>query len=379
MRVIVVGGGIGGLTTAIALRQQGVEVVVLERAQELREVGAGITLWINAMRALRKLGVADAIAKAGMPALDGDIYTWRGQTLTCSLAQDLAGRYGEMVIALHRADLQRVLLEAAGPGIVRTGASCISFEQHGEGIREGVTVRLADGSEERGDALVGADGIWSTVRSQLHGERKARYAGYTAWRGVVHFPRAVAGGGAWGRGERFGLVPIGRGRVYWFATANVPEGGHDESAQKRDLLRRFGEWAEPIPELIGLTPESAILRNDVYDREPLKWWGHDRVTLLGDAAHPMTPNLGQGACQAIEDAVVLAECLGGTRDVPGALREYEARRIGRTAELVNRSRRIGQLGQLENRAAVWLRDQAMRRVPVRSQLKQLEAVIGYGA
>lgn len=139
----------------------------------------------------------------------------------------------------------------------------------------------------------------------------------------------------WGRGERFGVVPIGRERVYWFATANVPEGGGNSKDQKEELLRRFGTWAEPVAELISLTPETAIFRNDIYDRQPLEQWGMGRVTLLGDAAHPMTPNLGQGACQAVEDAVVLADCLSNLRDVSKALRTYESRRIGRTTALVS--------------------------------------------
>ena len=371
MTVLVAGGGIGGLATAIALRQRRVDVTVLERAGEIREVGAGITLWINAMRALRRLGVADAIAKLGAPALDGDIRTWQGKTLTHSLARELVEKYGELIVALHRADLQRVLLDAAGERVVRLGAECIAFEQDAAGV----TVRLADGSVERGDALIGADGLWSTVRAQLFGQAKPRYAGYVAWRGVVPFSDQGAGFESWGRGQRFGLVPIGRGRVYWYATANVPEGSYDGNGHQHELLRRFGHWHEPIPEILRLTPESAILRNDLYDREPLRRWGEGRVTLLGDAAHPMTPNFGQGACQAIEDAVVLADCLVDSREIAGALRTYEARRVRRAAALVKQSRRFGQIGQLENPLSVWLRDRVIGNVPVRLQRKQLEAII----
>lgn len=373
MKVLIAGGGIGGLATAISLRRQGVDLVVLEQARELREVGAGITLWINAMRALRKLGLAEAVADAGVPASDGVVRTWRGRALTRSIGGELSARYGEVVVAMHRADLQRVLLGAVGPGVIKLGHRATGFEQHADSV----TVRLADGGREHGDVLVGADGIWSRVRAQLHGDERPRYAGYTVWRGVIPFAHDGKMLESWGRGTRFGVVPIGSGRVYWFATANAPEGSHAEGGHKQELLRRFKEWHDPIPEVLERTPESAILRDDLYERKPLKRWGQGRVTLLGDAAHPMTPNLGQGACQAIEDAVVLARYLAQEPDVVAALRGYEARRIKRTRAIVAESRRFGRIAQLENPLAVRMRDALISRVPDRVQLKHLERVVGY--
>lgn len=372
MRVIVVGAGIGGLVAAIALRRRSVEVTVVERAADPREIGAGITLWPNAMRALRTLGLADAVIAAGAPALSGEIRSRRGEVLSRPTFDDLERRFGEQGVAIHRADLRRLLLAALDPSIVRLGARYVGSTEDGDAI----TVRLADGDRERADVLVGADGLRSTVRSHLWGEMPPRYAGYTAWRGVVTAASDDVGFESWGRGERFGLVPIGTDRVYWFATANAPEGGRDAADPRPELLRRFGDWHRPIPAIIAATPAPAILRHDVSDRPPLSRWSKGRVTLLGDAAHPMTPNLGQGACQAIEDA--LAASLDGASNVADALHAYDALRLPLTSALVRQSRTIGRIGQLQSAPLVRLRDLALKRLPPRSHARRLERILAGG-
>ncbi|MDQ4128468.1 MAG: FAD-dependent monooxygenase [Actinomycetota bacterium] len=376
-RAIIVGGGIGGLTAAVALRRAGIEATVLERAGGLREVGAGISIWVNAMQSLEGLGLAEAVRAAGREEIGGEVRTARGATLSRIPAQTLEERFGRNVV-LTRPDLQWTLsaaLEAAG-GSVCVGAECIGFRQE----RQGVAALFADGREERGDLLVGADGLNSVVRLQLFGEERPRYAGFTAWRGLADLGRDVEGFEAWGRGSVFGLVGLGLGRFYWYGTKNAPEGqGDSQAGRKAEVLERFGGWHEPIPAVIRATPEAEILRNDVYDREPLQSWGEGRVTLLGDAAHPMTPNLGQGACQAIEDAAELAGCLRvGGDDVVGALRLYEDRRRGRTAEVARRSRLLSRVVQLENPLLCAARNAAARAMPDRLQLRQLEAVLARG-
>jgi 2-polyprenyl-6-methoxyphenol hydroxylase-like FAD-dependent oxidoreductase len=220
----------------------------------------------------------------------------------------------------------------------------------------------------------------------LFGLEKPRYAGYTAWRAVVEPKEELLPWGtgfeSWGSGARFGCAHIGKGRVYWFATTNAPEGGKDGPpgnavGPKAALLRLFGSWHRPIGELIEATGEVAILRTDIYDREPLgERWGKGRVTLLGDAAHPMTPNLGQGACQAVEDAVVLARCLRETGATTDSLRRYERLRSDRAAMVVWRSRRVGRVGQVENPLLCRLRDRALSMIPPKAQLRQLEEVVG---
>jgi len=242
-----------------------------------------------------------------------------------------------------------------------------------------VSVNFANGQRAQADVVVGADGLHSVVRASLAIPGAIRYAGYTAWRGIAPFRTAgLLAGETLGHGQRFGLVPIAGDRVYWYATDNVPEGGREDvEAAKTRLAGMFANWHAPIPALIAATEAPAILRNDIYDRDPVDRWGEGRVTLLGDAAHPMTPNLGQGGCQAIEDALVLARCLaeGGAADA--SLRRYESLRMPRTRFIVNASRRIGRAFQMESPFLCRLRDLALRMTPVSMSYRSLAAIAGY--
>jgi 2-polyprenyl-6-methoxyphenol hydroxylase-like FAD-dependent oxidoreductase len=367
MRVIVVGGGIAGLSAAIGLRRSGHEVVVLERAPRIDPIGAGLTLFANAVSALDRLGLRDAVAAQGAPARRSAILTSEGRELA-QVPRDLL----EGTIAIHRADLQRELAAAAGE--VRLGAEITAVEQHDGGV----VARGADGSEERGDLLVGADGLGSATRSAI-ADVRPRYAGYTAWRGVSPVP--VEPGRlteSWGVGERFGLVDIGRGRTYWFATKNAPEGEPDEPEGKRaEVLRRFSAWHEPIAAIARSAAEGAILRNDVYYLEPLPRWSEGRVVLVGDAAHATTPGVGQGAAQAIEDAVVLADRLAPSGDLATALGEYEAIRRPRAEAVLKLSRRADRTAQLASPLGWRLRNAIVRRLPERAQRRQLEPLVRY--
>ncbi len=367
MRVIVVGGGIAGLSAAIALRRTGYEAVVLERAPRVDPVGAGITLFANAMRALERLGVGEAVAARGAAASRSAILTSDGRELT-RVPSDLL----EGTIALHRADLQAEL--AAASGVLRLGAEVTAVEQ-GE---DGVVATSTDGSEERGDLLVGADGLSSVVRRAI-ADVPIRYAGYTAWRGVSSVP--VEAGRlteSWGVGERFGLVDIGRGRTYWFATKNAPEGEPDEPrGRKAEILRRFSGWHEPIAAVVEAADERAILRNDVYYLEPLPRWSDGRIVLVGDAAHATTPGVGQGAAQAIEDAAVLADRLAGRDDLTAAFAEYEAIRRPKAEAVLKISRRVDKAAQLANPLGWRLRNAIVRRLPDRAQRRQFEPLVRY--
>ena len=244
---------------------------------------------------------------------------------------------------------------------------------------------LDDGSELNADLLVGADGIYSTIRGELLGHEKPTYAGYTAWRGIVEYPHSTyspkeeaSSPGAGGRGS---VVPGWAAEGCTGLPPATPRKEEDDGpiGSRRTLLGIFSGWHEPVEELIEATSETDIRRDDVYDREPVERWGRGRVTLLGDAAHPMTPNLGQGACQAIEDAVGLAGCLQEEAGVAAALRSYEARRTRRTAAIVRLSRRMGQVGQLEHPLLCRLRDATAKRLPASIQRRQLQMILGYEA
>jgi 2-polyprenyl-6-methoxyphenol hydroxylase-like FAD-dependent oxidoreductase len=244
-----------------------------------------------------------------------------------------------------------------------------------------VTVRFRNGSQAIGDDEVGADGLRSTVRDGLGIPGALRYSGYTAWRGIAPFETAgLMAGETLGCGQRFGLVPIANERVYWYATDNTAEGQREEAAAaKTRLATMFAAWHAPIPAILEATPSAGILRNDIVDRPPVETWGAGRVSLLGDAAHPMTPNLGQGACQAIEDALVLARHLRRGADPSSSLRSYEADRIPRTRFIVNASRRVGQLFQIESPLLCRARNALLSLTPSSATYRNLIKLAGYEA
>ncbi len=377
MTVLVVGGGIGGLATALAFQRQGIRSLVFERTPQFREVGSGMILAGNAVKALHKLGLADVLQTIAAPLLSASIRSWRGDVLVDMPMQEAMRRFGASTVAVHRAELQAALVQALEKGSLHTHMQGIGFEQDEAGVR----VRFASGEEVQGDLLVGADGLHSVVRAQLIGAARPRYAGYTAWRAVtcfsMHQREAQTTFETWGAGRRFGFIPLTQGRVCWFAVANAPEGEREEQArEKRRVLELVASCHEPARAVIEATEASAILRTDLYDRRPISSWSQGRVTLVGDAAHPMTPNLGQGACQAIEDAFILAESLQREPTIAWALQRYEARRIKRANAIVQRSWRLGQIAHWENPWSVHVRDIVLRMTPPRTLLKQIAWVLG---
>jgi FAD-dependent urate hydroxylase len=355
-KTIIIGGGIGGLCTAIALRQTGLSVEVYEQAPVLGAVGAGITIWPNAIKAFRRLGVAERILSTGARIRRAELRNWRGRVMSRSEPGELEEKLGEPTVAIHRADLHSILLSALPESVVHLGKRCVELKQ-GE---KDILVTFEGGEEARADLLVGADGIHSVLRQQMVPEARPRYSGYTAWRGVVETEDEAALGvtnETWGRGTRFGFLRIDSKRVYWFATTNSVAGMRQTPAEnKRFLLERFSGWHHPVELLIQSTSPDQILHSDIYDLEPMSKWFEGRAVLLGDAAHPTTPNMGQGACMAIESSLVLARCFEQEDDLAVALTRYEKERMPRTAWITRQSRKIGRLGQIENPAACAVRD-----------------------
>jgi len=372
VKALVIGAGIGGLGAAIALRRAAIDVEVFERVDAIREVGAGVSLWANAIQALNALGLADALRSNSIPYDVGGLRSADGAVLSSISTSDLVRLFGVPVIVMHRADLVAALLSAY-EAPVRLGMACTGFTQD----PDGVTVTFAGGRTARGDLLVGADGLHSVVRAAIHGDVKPRYSGCTAWRSVVGFDGELRASETWGSGRVFGQVPISGQRVYWYAARNAVEGERSHRP-KAELLALFKGWHEPIEALIDAAEESTILRNDLYDRPPLTSWGTGRVTLLGDAAHPMMPFLGQGACQALEDAMVLGRSLArlpAAIGVEQALRDYEARRVPRANAVVSRSRDIGRLARLRNPVAVAVRNTILRSISPHVQARQLARLV----
>ena len=365
--VAVIGAGIGGLAAAIALRRAGYRVEVHERADVLSAVGAGLTLQPNGIVALRQLGLGERIVRAGAALRVGGLLRWDGRPLAVlprERAEALLEHAGAPVVGIHRATLQDVLLDALGRDLVQLGRDCTGYESKDGSVR----VHFADGSDVECEALVGADGLGSAVRARLVGDGPPLYAGYTSWRGVTSDLCGLEPDFAvemWGRGQRFGGCAIDAGRFYWFAVANAPAGEREPDARqrKRGLLARFAGWGSRVPALIASTPEDAILRTDIADRPPLARWGEGAVTLLGDAAHAMTPNLGQGACQALEDACVLGRELSRASSLDEGLRGYETTRRARASAVVVAARRLGAVAQWQHPLACELRDALFRAMP----------------
>jgi 2-polyprenyl-6-methoxyphenol hydroxylase-like FAD-dependent oxidoreductase len=367
--ILIAGGGIGGLTAAIALRRAGFDAHVYERAPAIHEIGAGLTLQANAMLALRRIGLDSAVEAAGRVATSAAVRTASGRILSRLDLRAVEREMGAPAVALHRATLQSLLVSALDREALHLDSEAVRFSPR----PDGVTLELRDGRRIEGSLLIGADGIRSAVRAQLLDDGEPVYAGFVAWRGVAEGPPAPeVVTETWGRGQRFGIVPIERGRIYWFATQNAPAGGHDEpGGAGRGLAERFAGWPPPIPEVLGATSEAAILRNDMLHRPPVQRWGEGRVTLLGDAAHAMTPNLGQGACQAIEDAVKVAELLRRIPEPVAALRRYEILRLPRANRFVRGSFQLGRIAQWESAPACWLRNGFLSLVPAALTRRQL--------
>lgn len=356
-RLIIAGGGIGGLAAAVALDRAGLDVEVYERAPVFAEAGAGMSLWPNATRILRSWGLLEAVMAVGEPVTSFDLLRPSGGPIS----EIPMGGGNSPAVCLHRADLHRILRQALRPEQLHPSRILTSFLQAADGR---VTARFADGGEADGDGLIGADGVGSVVRERLHGKASPVYRGYTIWRGIA---RGVEVGGkghiseTWGSGRRFGVMPIGGGLVCWYATRNGPAGRPDgPDGRQQEVLGLFRGWHGPVEDLVAATDPSQILRNDARDLPPLRRWGSGSVSLLGDAAHPITPNVGQGACMAIEDAAILAKCLAAEPDTRAALRAYERARRPRTAYVSRQSNRVGAIGQFENPLLVGARDLVAR-------------------
>lgn len=371
--IVIAGAGIGGLTLAIALQRRGVPVRVLERAATLAPVGAGLALQPNATATIAALGLMDAIVAAGQLVTRAAILDDRGRPLGGE--QDmraLSAPFGAPVVAIHRGRLHAVLQNAVAPGTIQLGVEVADYELRGETV----VVHCSDGSTVDTNVLVGADGLRSKVRRRVTGDGEPLYSGYTSWRGVTDAgrgPQLTRMSESWGRGERFGMVDIGHGEIYWFAVIDAQAGGTDRDA-RGELLARFGDWHAPVRAVLEATSPERILRTDIADRQPITRWHDGRVLLLGDAAHPMTPNLGQGACQAIEDAVVLADVLANSETVDEASRLYESRRVSRANAIVLAARRFGSIAQWSNPVAVRLRNLLMRVTPEFATRRQLQSL-----
>ncbi|HJP90691.1 MAG TPA: FAD-dependent monooxygenase [Pyrinomonadaceae bacterium] len=366
VQIAIIGGGIGGLTAAIALRQSGFECEVFEQAPALLDVGAAIALWPNAMRVLQRLNLAEKILERAGVMKE---IVWLDQHGMLINRVSIAD--SEPAVALHRADLQHILARALPSESIHLAHALVNQTQRGDKM----IATFANGRAIASDFLIGADGIHSRVRAQLINDGEPIYRGYTVWRGISPTaPRAIPPAAAieiHGRGKRFGIGPVGLGRIGWWAAANTPH--------TNDLLELFAGWYPPLLELIQTTPASSILTTTACDRNPNKIWGSGRMTLLGDAIHPTTPNLGQGGCLAMEDAIVLVRCFERHGASEEALRNYEHARYKRTTAISKYSRYYGRIGQSKNIWARALRRTTLALIPEALAQRLMQIVFHYDA
>lgn len=362
-QIVVVGAGIAGLATAVALQQRGHDVAVIEERTDTSN-GAGISIWPNALAALDQIGLGDAVRDAGGRVTAGAM-RWRdGSWLRRPSTERLVNALGEPLVVVRRSALTDVLAGALTTGTVQNGVAARELVVSGDGVR----ITLSDATTREAAAVIGADGTRSVVARHLNGALRDRYAGYTAWRGVASYAMdAELAGETIGAGVEVGHVPLGHDRTYWFATERAPEGRVAPEGELAYLRRKFATWPDPIPAVLATTDPADVLHNDLYDRDQARHWARGPVVLVGDAAHPMRPHLGQGGCQGLEDAAILACFVDQADDLSTAFARFTAFRRPRVRALVRESALIGR--------AVNLRPDFLSAAATRASVLMPEAVL----
>ena len=383
MKIIISGGGIGGLTAALCCLQHGHEVTVLEQAPDLGEVGAGLQISPNAMKVFEALGLAERLADAGFrpQGIEGRMGVSGMRLFSFALSDAAVKRWGSPYLHIHRADLIAVLqsaLQAKAPGAVRLGAQVEGYVQDSDGV----AAVLSDGAEIAGDVLIGADGIHSPIRAQMHGPDQPQFTGNVAWRAVVPIdrlgndvPDPVAC--AWmGRGQHAVTYLLRGGELANFVgvveRSDWTNESWTEEGSRAQALADFSGWHPTITRMIEASDQ--MFRWALFDRAPLKSWIEGRVALLGDACHPMLPFMAQGAAMAIEDAFVLAASLSKHGKIATALESYQNTRLARASKVQAGSRANAKtfhqrtsLGRLSTYGPMWL---AGRVAPALIQARQ---------
>ncbi|RZG83763.1 FAD-dependent urate hydroxylase HpxO [Acinetobacter pittii] len=365
MNVVIIGAGMGGLTTGIALKKFGHQVRIFEQTEKILPVGAAISLWSNGVKCLNYLGLTDKIAKLGgqmddlayVDGLTGDVMT---QFSLLPLIEEV----GQRPYPVARADLQNMLMDEFGRDQIYLGKKMVSLEDKADYVE----VHFADGSSTQADLLIGADGTHSLTRTYVLGlQIQRRYAGYVNWNGLVEISEELAPAQQWttyvGEGKRASLMPVADGKFYFFLDVPLPAGLDNNRDEYKKLLKQyFVDWCQPVQQLIERLDPQKTNRVEIHDIEPFTQFYKGRVVILGDAAHSTTPDIGQGGCQAMEDAIYLARSLQiNTLGLEDALRRYQNKRNERANELVLRARKRCDVTHMKDEAVTQAWYEELRR------------------
>lgn len=369
MEITIIGAGMGGLTAGIALKKFGHTVTIYEQTEQILAVGAAISLWSNGVKCLNYLGLTDEVAKLGgqmdhLAYIDG----LTGEHMTQFSLMPLIGEVGQRPYPVSRADLQNMLMDEFGRDDIHLGKKMVALEQ----VDQHIKVQFADGSEVTTALLIGADGTHSLTRQYVLGEQvERRYAGYVNWNGLVEISDNLAQADQWttfvGEGKRVSLMPVADQRFYFFFDVPLPVGLENSKAQYKILFKQyFKDWCQPVQNLIEAIDEQKTNRVEIHDIEPFTQFYKGRVVIMGDAAHSTTPDIGQGGCQAMEDAIYLARALQiNTLGVEDALKRYQNKRNERANELVLRARKRCDVTHMKDEAVTeaWYQDLRQEQGP----------------
>ncbi|WP_033568546.1 FAD-dependent urate hydroxylase HpxO [Dickeya undicola] len=361
MKALIIGAGMGGLCAAAALKKVGMDCEVFEAVADIKPVGAAISVWPNGVKCMRSLGMGDILDLSGGPMHEMAYQDGRqGDTLTRFSLQPLVDQVGERPCPVARAELQGQMLDHWGRDRVQFGKRVCQVEERGSSV----WATFTDGTVAQGDLLIAADGTHSAVRPYVLGHTPARrYAGYVNWNGLVAIDERIAPARQWttfvGEGKRVSLMPVANGRFYFFFDVPLPAGlAEDRHSAGQDLRRYFDGWCAPVQRLIAQLEPDAINRIEIHDMDPLERLVRGRVALLGDAGHSTTPDIGQGGCAAMEDAVVLGQALAGPHPIETALRQYQQQRLDRVRDLVLKARKRCDLthGKVWEQTQAWYQE-----------------------
>ena len=367
-KIAIIGGGIAGLTFARSLTTKDYEIHIFEKKESFSEIGAAISVFPNALCVMDELDLLEEILQNGGQFKTVYLKTSKGKVLSKSEPKS-----DYPVICIHRADLHRILLKNIEAHLYNNySLKNIAHLDNGQ-----ITIQFENGEDRVFDAVIGADGIHYEVRKQIINDGEPIFRGYNIWRGVVKTNFDIGyGSETYGIGKRVGIVPIKDGVYGWWATCNEAYMQDDSpEGTKNKLNRLFGDWHYPIPDLMNKT--EVILKNSLIDRKPHKGWSKGNAILLGDAAHPTTPNLGQGGCMAIEGAYILAKSIQKYGLTKKAFNRYEELQYPRSENIVNESLKLGKIGQITNPVLIILRNFAIRAMPSSVAMKMIDKYFSY--